>query len=131
MKLSTSYLKGKKIFLVDAIGAIISALSLCIPYSFEEFFGMPKSVVSIFIILAIIFFIYSTVMYFIKTEKWKTYLTMIALFNMSYCAFTIYQIFKNSNTITLYGYLYFVPEILIILTLSIIELRLSRTGATR
>jgi hypothetical protein len=125
--MNTSILKGQKIVLVDAIGAIVSVLSLLIPYSFEEFFGMPKGVVSIFISIAIVCTVYSTTIYLTKKENWKPYLTIIALVNISYCVFTVYQIFKNLNTITIYGHLYFFSEILIILTLSIFELQLSRT----
>lgn len=127
--MNISILKGQKIFLVDAIGAIISALSLLIPYSFEDFFGMPKSEVRIFIAIALLYSIYSTTIYLIKKENWKPFLTIIVLLNISYCILTVYQIFKNLNTITLYGHLYFVSEILIILTLSIFELRLSSITA--
>lgn len=127
--MNTSLLKGQKIFLVDAIGAFASILSLLIPYSFEEFFGMPKSTVTIFICIAVVCSIYSTTVYLTKKENWKPYLTIIALFNISYCIFTAYHVFKNLNTITLYGHLYFVGEILIILTLSVFELRLSKATA--
>ncbi|MFN3299573.1 MAG: hypothetical protein ACK41Z_05200 [Sediminibacterium sp.] len=129
--MNISILKGQKIFLVDAIGAIISVLSLLIPYAFEALFGMPRSTVRIFISIAIVCSIYSTTIYLTKIENWKPYLTIIALFNISYCIFTGYHIFKNLNTITLLGHLYFIAEILIILTLSIIELRLSRTTTNR
>ena len=128
--MNTSLLKGQKIFLVDAIGAFISILSLLIPYSFEEFFGMPKSAVSVFIFIAFACSIYSTTVYLTKKENWKPYLTIIALCNISYCIFTAYHIFKNLNTITLYGHIYFVGEILIILTLAIVELRLSKTATS-
>lgn len=129
--MNITILNGQKIFLVDAIGAIISVLSLLIPYSFEEFFGMPKEILRIFILIAIIFSIYSTTIYLTKKENWKPYLTIIALLNISYCVFTVYHVFENLNTITLYGHLYFVGEILIILALSIFELRLSRTKTDR
>ncbi len=129
--MKTSILKGQKIFLFDAVGAAVSVLSLLIPYSFEELFGMPKSAVSIFISIAIACSIYSTTIYLTKIENWKPYLTIIALINISYCIFTVYHIFKNLHTITLYGHLYFVAEILIILTLSIFELRLSRITTSR
>lgn len=125
--MDTSVFKGRKIFLVDAIGAIVSVLSLLIPYSFEEVFGMPKSVITIFISIAIVYSIYSTTIYLTKTENWKPYLTIIALLNISYCIFTGYHIFKNLNKLTLYGHLYFIGEILIILTLAFFELRISRT----
>ena len=80
--MNISILKGQKIFLVDAIGAIISALSLLIPYSFEDFFGMPKSEVRIFIAIALLYSIYSTTIYLIKKENWKPFLTIIALLNI-------------------------------------------------
>jgi hypothetical protein len=125
--MNASILKGRKIFLIDAIGAFVSTTSLLVPYLFEELFGMPKSALSIFISIAIVFSIYSTTIYFTNPANWKFYLTIIALLNISYCIFTAYHIFKNLNVITLYGHLYFFAEILIILTLSIFELKLSRT----
>jgi len=124
-------LKGQKIFLIDAVGAVVSVLFLLFLYSFEELFGMPKSVLCIFISIAIAFSIYSTTIYLTNPTNWMFYLIIIALLNISYCTYTIYQVFKNLNTITPYGYLYFVTEILIILTLSIYEFKLGRTTTTR
>jgi len=129
--MNISIVKGRQVFLIDAVGAIISALSLLIPYSLETLFGMPKNTVGIFICIAIVYFIYSSTIYLVKIENWKPYLTIIALLNISYCLFTMYHIFKNSDTITLYGFVYFIGEILIILTLSIFELRLSRRPANK
>lgn len=123
--MNTTFLKGRKIFLVDAIGAIVSVFSLLIPYSFEDFFGMPKSTVSIFICIAIVCAVYSTIVYVSKTENWKRYLTVIAFFNIAYCFFTFFHVFKNWETMTVFGYLYFLIEILIIMALAIFELRLS------
>jgi hypothetical protein len=129
--MNTSILNERKIFLIDAIGASVSAISLLVPYLFEELFGMPKSTVSIFISIAIAYSIYSTTIYLINTVNWKFYLTIIALLNISYCLFTGYHILKNLNAITLYGHLYFVGEILVILVLAIFELRSSRTTTNR
>lgn len=127
LNMNISIFKGRNIFLVDAIGAVVSALSLLIPFSFVELFGMPKSIVSIFISIAIVYSIYSTIVYLTNPSKWKMYLIIIAILNISYCLFTVYHIFNNLNTITLLGYLYFAGEILIVLTLSIFELKLGRT----
>lgn len=125
--MNTSILNGQKILLIDAIGAVASALSLLIPYSFDELFGIPKNTVSIFIGIAIVCSVYSSTIYLIKPKNWKRYLAIIALINIGYCIFTGYHMFKNLNTLTLPGYLYFATEILIILTLSSFELKLSRT----
>jgi hypothetical protein len=89
---------------------------------------MPKSTVRIFIFIAIVCSLYSTVLHFTKIKNWKPYLTLIALINISYCLFTGYHIFKNVHALTVLGYSYFVAEIIIILTLSALELKLSRTA---
>ncbi|MFN5308217.1 MAG: hypothetical protein ACK5C0_02030 [Candidatus Kapaibacterium sp.] len=123
--MNISLIKGRTIFLVDAIGAFVSAISLLVPYLFKEVFGMPQSILTIFITIAIAYSLYSITVYLSNTPKWKSYLLIIALLNIGYCLFTMYHVFNNMNTITLYGYLYFVGEILIILTLSGFELRLS------
>lgn len=118
--------KNQKIFLVDAIGAGVSIFSLFIPYTFEEFFGMPQSSIVIFISIAIVCFIYSTSVYLSKTPNWKFFLMIIALLNISYCIFTLYHIIIHRSVLTMYGYVYFISEILIIFTLAMYELKLSR-----
>lgn len=120
---------GQKIFLVDAAGAAISVLFLAFLYSFEELFGMPRSVLMLFIFIAISFSIYSTAMYLINPANWKIYLLIIAVLNISYCIFTVYHIILNLNTLTLPGRLYFAAEILLVLTLSVYELKLGSTTA--
>lgn len=129
--MNISILKGRNIFLVDAIGAVVSLLSLLIPYTFDELFGMPKSVVSTFISIAIVYSIYSTTVYLTNPSKWKMYLIIIAILNISYCLFTIYHIFNNLITITLLGHLYFAVEILIIFTLSLFELKIGRAKTSQ
>lgn len=124
-------LKGNNIFLIDALGAAISVIFLFLLYSFEDFFGMPKSVIKIFIFIATIFFVYSTTIYFIRPINWKLYLNISALLNISYCLFTIYHLHQNLDIITLYGYTYFIAEILVILILSTYELKNSTTTTTR
>jgi hypothetical protein len=124
-------LKGHKIFLIDAVGAVVSVVLLFLLYSFDEFFGMPKCVIKIFICIATAFFVYSATTCFIRPENWRFYLKIIAVLNISYCLFTIYQILQNLDTLTLYGYIYFIAEILVILILSTYELNNARTTTTR
>lgn len=118
--------KRKNIFLIDAVGATASILCLYLLYSFEELFGMPQRVSSIFIGIAIVLSIYSFTCYFINLRNWKLYLVIIAILNICYCLFTIFQIFQNLNSITLLGFIYFIIELLIILSLAIYELKLTR-----
>jgi hypothetical protein len=119
-------LKGKKIFLIDAMGATVSILCLYVLYSFEELFGMPKSVLNIFMLMAMGFSGYSFTCYFVNLPNWRLYLVIIAILNISYCLFTIYHLFQNSSSITFLGYTYFMAELVIVFMLSFYELKLSR-----
>jgi hypothetical protein len=114
--------KGHNIFLLDALGALSSIAFLFLLYAFDEFFGMPKSVIKIFICIAAVFFVYSSITYMVKPANWRFYLRIIAVLNICYCLFTAYHMLQNSSKLTLYGYLYFVGEVLIILLLAIYEL---------
>jgi hypothetical protein len=120
----SSILSGRKLILVDAIGAMVSAILLLIPYSFEEVFGMPKGSVSIFISLAAVYCIYSTTVFFIASNNWKIYLLILASLNIGYCMFTMYCIFNYWASITVFGAIYFGVEVLIIMTLAFLELKL-------
>jgi amino acid transporter len=125
-----SILKGHNIFLIDAIGAITSAFCLLLPYTFQTIFGMPAVTVRTFIVIAILLSIYSVTIFLTKPKNRKPFLSIVAVLNMSYCLYTAIHLIKNQLTLTLPGLLYFVAEILIILTLSVIELRLSRSLQT-
>lgn len=129
MTMKLSHLNGPQLFLFDAVGAGISGLSLLIPYFFEEVFGMPKDTVISFILIAIVCVLYSTVIYLSKPLKWKSFLMVIALINLSYCLFTAYQLYNHAQTITLLGYAYFLIETGIIVTLSLFEIKVSRSAA--
>ena len=123
-------ISGQKIFLLDAVGAVASIIFLSFLYYFDDFFGMPKSVIKIFLGIATAFFIYSSTTYFIKPINWQFYLKIIAALNICYCLFTFYHILQNLKTLTLYGHTYFVAEILVILLLLTYELKNARKTTT-
>ncbi|MCU0325747.1 MAG: hypothetical protein MUF45_10915 [Spirosomaceae bacterium] len=116
-----------KIFVLDASGAFVSVILLSNLYIFNEYFGMPKNVLLIFIGIALVFFLYSAIIHFINPLRWRTYLKIIAILNICYCAFTLYHVFLCFENLTLYGKLYFLGEILVIILLSIYELRIATT----
>ena len=124
-------INGHKMFLLDAVGAFVSVIFLTFLYSFDDFFGMPKSVIKIFLGIATAFFVFSTTTYFMKQINWQFHLKIIAVLNISYCLFTFYHILQNLDTLTLYGHAYFIAEILVILILSTYELKNARKTTTR
>ena len=119
--------KGLNIFLLDAIGALVSILFLFLVYAFDKYFGMPADVIKIFIWIATFCFGYSAIVYYLKPSNWRLYLKIIAGVNMAYCLYTIYHVIQNKDTLTQLGYLYFIPEIVVIIILSIYELSQAKT----
>jgi len=124
-------ISGHKIFLLDAGGAFASIIFLSFLYFFNDFFGMPKSVIKMFIGISTAYFVYSTITYFIKPINWYFYLKIIAALNISYCLFTFYHLLQHLDTLTLYGHSYFIVEILVILILSTYELKNARKTMNR
>jgi len=114
------------LFLIDAIGACVSILCLCFLNSFEHFFGVPKSVLSIFICVAIVLASYSFICFFTNPSNWRIYLVVIAILNIIYCIFTIYTIIQHADKITFFGYVYFIAELIIILILCFYEIKFYR-----
>lgn len=120
-----------KIFLLDAAGAFVSIILLSILYIFEEYFGMPTKILSVFIGIASVFFFYSSIIYLISPLRWRTYLKIIAILNIFYCLFTIYHVFRYFENLTLCGKLYFVGEVLVIILLSLYELKIATKTTNR
>ncbi len=84
---------------------------------------MPRIVILNFILIAICLFLYSISIILIKPSNWKIFLKILAVSNILYCLLTIFQIFQNKSSLTLFGYLYFVVEVIVILILSYSELK--------
>ena len=128
MKLNLSEYRNHKIFLLDASGALLTTILLSMVYSFQEYFGMPKNIISVFIGIALALFLYSSVIYLIKPKNWKIYLKLIALLNLSYCVFTTYHIFQSLENLSTLGKFYFIGEVLIIILISFFEFKLANSS---
>ena len=125
MKFILSKFSNSKIFLLDASGALVTIIQLSLIFIFQEYFGMPKYPLAIFIGIASVLFFYSTTIYLINPLRWKIYLRIVALLNISYCVFTFYHVLQFFEVLTLLGKLYFAGEIFVILVLSIYEFRIA------
>ncbi len=117
-------LTPRRVFLIDSIGALLSAILLGIVLvNFEKVFGMPSRVLYFLALLACVFAVYSYWNFRNLKEHWQPYLRAIALANLSYCFLTIGLVIYFSNALTVLGFLYFGLEILVILSLVIFEFR--------
>ncbi len=118
----------RKVFLIDGFGAIVSAFSLGILLvQFETMFGMPKEKLYYLAIAAVIFATYSLSCYFFFSNKnWQRYLTIIAISNFIYSLITFSLIIRLSHKLIIWGFIYFLLEIIILLILIWIEYKTIR-----
>jgi hypothetical protein len=114
----------KKIFLLDAIGAMVTLmffLFLLIP--FQPWIGMPLPALYILAGIAALFVLHSGACYFWVTNHWKRSLRLIIGGNIAYTCLTATLLVLYSNQIQPLGYLYFIGEILVLMALVVFERR--------
>ena len=123
----------KKLFLIDSIGAFLSAIFLFLILSyFEQEFGLPKKMLYFLFVFACIFSIFSFSCFRIIDKNWSKYLQTISIANFLYCLLTLILIVFYHNRITILGLIYFIIEIIIISCLAYVELKIAKkTVSTR
>ncbi|MBX2927255.1 MAG: hypothetical protein KF852_05415 [Saprospiraceae bacterium] len=117
----------QKLFLTDSLGALLSAimLGLVLP-RLESIFGMPQLVLYWLASIAGIFFIHSLLCFLRKPANWRPSLRIIALANLSYCCLTVGLIIYWFPMLTVLGLAYFALEIIVVMLLSLMELKAAR-----
>ena len=119
-------LEPKRIFLIDGLGAILSAILLgVVLVRLERIFGIPSSTLYFLAIPPIFFAIYDFLSYRRDTINIGLFLKGIAIMNLLYCCLSIGFAFYHKNTITILGWTYILVEVSIVITLAIIELRIA------
>lgn len=115
----------KNIFLVDAIGALLSLLGLIAIKLFFDGFGMPLSVVKALIFFPLVYFVFSFCCFIVKPKSQKLPLFTIAFANFLYAVITSILIYQNYTSITTIGLCYFILEIIILLFIVATEIKLA------
>ena len=114
----------KQLFLIDAIGAAVTAYFIGIVLvKFDAYFGMPRQVLYVLATIALIFWVYSTCRYLFIKRNFKPFLKLIIFANLLYCCLTIALLFFYFKQLTILGFVYFIGEILVIVGLVLIEKR--------
>jgi hypothetical protein len=122
----------RQLFLVDAVGAVVTAVLLAaVVAQLEQAFGMPSGVVYVLSAIAAGFAVYSFTCHLTRPGNWRRFLRIIAIANLSYCVLTLILIFVYRFEVTALGVAYFVGEIVIVGALAIYELITVRRGADR
>ena len=121
-------LSFKQLFLLDGIGAAVTALLLSqVLARYQSVFGMPQSVLWVLAATAGGFAVYSLLCHRLVNKHWKRYLGGIALANTGYCIITLGLIGYWFEKLTYLGVAYFVGEIILIMILVGLEFRCIRT----
>ncbi len=122
-RLNKLALTPKRLFLIDSLGAVLTALLLSqVLARFETVFGMPRNILYILAGVAVVFAIYSFLCHLLVKDNWRSYLILIAIANTLYCMVTLGLVVYYFGRLTYLGVAYFIGEIIIVLSLVRIEL---------
>jgi CHASE2 domain-containing sensor protein len=117
-------LAPKQLFLIDGLGAMLSALLLGVVLArFETTFGMPLKALYFLSCLACVYAVYSFLSYWRIRENWRPYMQAIAIANLFYCCLTMGLVIYHRQELTKLGLLYFLLEVVVIIGLIIMELK--------
>ena len=121
----------KKLFLLDGIGATISAFLLgVVLVKLEALFGIPKTTLFLLASLPCFFAIYDFYCYFKVEKNLGKFLKGIAIVNILYCYLSIILATYHYQEITYLGWAYIIIEIIIVLILAVVELKVA-TNSTQ
>ena len=124
--------KPRTVFLLDAIGAATSAFLLgVVLVHFQSFFGIPINVLYILAVVPLGFVIYDIAVMVTQPEKYSFLLTGIAVLNISYCILSLSLIGMHWQSATVFGWLYIIGEIMIVMSLAIFQLNVARLLKSR
>ena len=114
----------RKIFLIDSIGALLSAVLLGLVFvHYHSLIGMPIHILRVLAGVVVLFMIYSFSCYYINPVNAKTRLRTIAIANLLYCVTTLILMGVYFDELTLLGFTYFILEILVIAFLARFEFK--------
>lgn len=118
----------RRLFLIDGIGAIVSAVLLGIVLvKFHLFFGIPVQSLYFLAALPCFFAVFDFYCYFKKVKRIGVFLKVIALINISYCVLSIGLAVYHNEEVTYLGWAYILVEIFIVATLAMIELKVANS----
>lgn len=114
----------KKLFLIDGLGALVSALLIGVVLTkIHEHIGLPLPVLQFLAIPPVAFAVYSFNYFLNVPSNWQLYLKIIATVNIAYCLLTSLVMFHYKESLTTLGLGYFVTEIMVVLILVAVEIQ--------
>jgi hypothetical protein len=113
----------RTVFIIDGSGAILSAFLLgVVLVQFQSFFGIPFRILYFLAAIPILFFLFDVYSYLTVQHHTVKKLKIIALANLLYCLLSISVTAYHAGQVTIWGWIYILIEILIVLIVVAIEL---------
>ncbi|MFT4666242.1 MAG: hypothetical protein ACI9RM_000898 [Ulvibacter sp.] len=118
--------KPRRLFLIDGLGAILSAFLLgVVLVQLEYLFGVPRSTLYFLAFLPCLFALYDLYCYQRVNENLSFHLKVIACFNILYCGISIGLACFHYQKITYLVWVYFVIEVIIVIAIAKLELKVA------
>jgi len=115
----------KKIFLLDGIGALMTALIVGFVVGLNpELFGVPSSICKLLSLIAFVFAAYSCGCFFLLPQFSIWFLFVICAANSLYILYTLALVVRYFETIKVLGIVYFILEAIIVGVLISFEVRM-------
>ncbi|HYF04393.1 MAG TPA: hypothetical protein VEC36_13500 [Patescibacteria group bacterium] len=116
----------KILFLIDALGALLSAFLLFVVLrNFNEYFGMPETILTYLAAIAALLCTYSMACFLFLRSNWTPFVRAISIANLLYCILTAGLLIKYFTIMTFFGLTYFLLEIALVCGLVYIELKVA------
>ena len=111
------------LFLVDGLGAILSAFMLGVVWvRWENIFGIPPTSLYLLALLPCLFAGYDFYCYQKKSGNVGAYLQGIGFLNLAYCVLSMGLAIYHYEQLTYFGWIYILIEIVIVVLLSLLEI---------
>jgi hypothetical protein len=118
----------KTIFLLDGLGAMMTGVSIIlIKTFFVDYFGMSSDALIYLATIAWGLALYSMTCYFALDDNWRPFLRPLLIANVFYCFLTSWLLIAFAKTLTIFGYAYFLSEMVLISALVYVEVQISRS----
>lgn len=117
----------KNLFLIDGVGALLSAFLLGIVLvHFESIFGIPASALYILAAAPVLFVLYDFYAYRKAHHAAGPWLIGIAIMNLAYCFLSAGLVLHHREAVKFWGWYYIISEIMILLALVYIEFTIGK-----
>ncbi|MES2798390.1 MAG: hypothetical protein V4638_00110 [Bacteroidota bacterium] len=119
--------RPKVLFLIDSVGALLTAFFLFVVMQvFNDYFGMPRTILTYLSAVAICFCIYSTACFTFLEKRFTPFMRIIGIANLLYSVCTFSLVINYYPMLTKTAITYLLLEIAILCSLSYLELTVAK-----